>query len=151
MKLNTIGSSILSLLAAATLAATATPVRAADPPFSNGPVWSVTQVKIKDGRFDDYVKWLASVWKPQEQALQKGGYIIGFKVLNTVDARTGDPDLLLCEEYKDMAAFDVPVAKMYAFMAKQYGSLAKANQGEIARGSIRTIMGNALYREIELK
>lgn len=152
MKLNTIRPFIHVLAsAAALLAAAAGPVQAQAPPFDNGPVWSVTQVKVKDGRFDDYAKWLSNVWKPQEEALKKGGYIIGYKVLATVDARTGEPDLLLCEEYKNMAAFDVPVAEMYAFMAKQYGSIAKANQGEVARGSIRTIMGTELYRELVLK
>lgn len=140
-----------SVALAATFLGVSALAAAAAPPFSNGPVWSVTQVKTKDGRFDDYVKWLANVWKPQEEALEKAGYIIGYQVLTTVDPRTGEADLLLCEEYKDMAAFDVPVSKMYAFMTKQYGSLAKADKGEAARGSIRTIMGNTLYRELILK
>ncbi len=121
------------------------------PPFNEGPVWNVTQVRTKEGKFDDYVKWLANVWKPQEEALEKAGYIIGYKVLSAVDPRTGEPDLLLCEEYKNMAALDVPVAKMYDFMAKQYGSIAKADKGEAARGSIRTIMGSEMYRELILK
>lgn len=123
----------------------------AAPPFSQGTVWSVTEIKVKDGHFTDYVKWLANVWKPQEEALERGGYIIGYKVLSTVDARTGEPNLLLCQEYKNMAAFDVPVAKMYAFAAKQFGSVANANKGEISRRSIRKVMGSVLYREIVLK
>jgi hypothetical protein len=124
---------------------------AAPPPFSQGPVWVVTGITVKDGRFDDYAKFLADVWKPKEEALEKAGYIIGYKVLATVAARTGEPDLLLCEEYKNMAAFDVPVAKMYAFAAKQFGSIAKANKNEIARGSIRIVRGSQMYRELVLK
>lgn len=142
---------LITMALAATFLSVPLIATAAAPPFSQGPVWSVTQVKTKDGHFDDYVKWLDNVWKPQEEAMEKAGYIIGFKVLNTVDPRTGEPDLLLCEEYKNMAAFDVPVAKMYAFAAKEFGSIAKAEQGEVARGSVRTIMGSALYREIILK
>ena len=33
------------------------------PPFSNGPVWDVQQIRTKDGHFDDYIKWVATVWK----------------------------------------------------------------------------------------
>lgn len=136
---------------AAVLLCTPVIVAAAAPPFSLGPVWAVYQIKVKDGRFDDYARFLVNVWRPKEQALEKAGYIIGYKVLVAVDARTDEPDLLLCEEYKNMAAFDVPVAKMYAFAAKQFGSVAEADKTEIARGSIRTVMGTELYREMILK
>jgi hypothetical protein len=121
------------------------------PPFSNGPVWDVVHIRTKDGRFDDYIKWVSTAWKQQQEALMKAGYIIGYKVYTVVDAREGEPDILLCTEFKNMGAMDTPVAEMYDFAAKHFGAIGQQNQQEVARGSMRTVMGDVLIREIDLK
>ncbi len=121
------------------------------PPFHKGPVWNCAQIRTKDGRGEDYMKWVATQWKAQEEALIKGGFAIGYKVLSTVDTRAGEPNIMLCTEFKDMAAFDVPTAKVDAFMAKRFGSDKKANQEEVARGSMRTVMGDVMLRQLDLK
>jgi len=119
--------------------------------FDNGPVWDFAQVQTKDGHFDDYMKWVSTEWKSQEEALKKAGMIVDYKVYLVQNARQGEPDIILAQEYKNMAAFDVPVAQQYAMQAKISGSIAKANQQQAARGSIRTIMGDVLVREAVLK
>jgi hypothetical protein len=124
---------------------------AAGPPYGNGPVWDCVQVRTKDGHFDDYVKWLATDWKSQQEAWMKAGYIIGYKVYNTVDVRQGEPDILLCTEFKNMAAYDTPIAQLWAFQAKLTGTVAKGDKEEAARGSIRTMLGDVLFRELKLK
>jgi len=121
------------------------------PPFSNGPVWDVQQIRTKDGHFDDYIKWVATVWKSYQEAWMKGGYTIGYKVYVVVDPRQGEPDIMLCTEYKNMAAMDVSVAEQYAFAAKHFGSTAQQDQQEASRQSIRTALGDVLLREINLK
>lgn len=120
-------------------------------PYHKGPVWDCAQIRTKDGHGQDYMKWVATQWKAQEEAEIKGGFAIGYKVLSAVDPRPGEPDIMLCTEYKDMAAFDVPDAKIEAFMAKQFGSDKKANEEEVARGSMRTVMGDVMMRQIDLK
>lgn len=115
------------------------------------PVWDCQQIRTKDGHFDDYMKWLATDWKQQQEALLKAGYIIGYKVYNMVDNRAGEPDIMLCTEFKNMAAFDTPVAQMWAAQAKLSGSVAKSDQEQAARGSIRTALGDVLIRELKLK
>ena len=81
----------------------------------------------------------------------KGGYTIGYKVYVVVDPRQGEPDIMLCTEYKNMAAMDVSVAEQYAFAAKHFGSTAQQDQQEASRQSIRTALGDVLLREINLK
>jgi hypothetical protein len=142
--------SLGAVLAAAYLGTSVLAIAQA-PPYSRGPVWDCSQIRTKDGRADDYMKWVATQWKAQEEALIKGGFAIGYKVLSTVDARAGEPNILLCTEFKDMAAFDTPDAKVQAFMAKQFGSLSKADQQEVARGSMRTVMGDVMMRQLNLK
>jgi hypothetical protein len=139
---------------AASLTLLALPAIAADsnaPSYENGPVWDLAQIKTKDGHFDDYMKWVATEWKSQEEALKKAGVIIDYKVYMVQNPRTDEPDLILAQEYKNMAAFDTPVAQQYALQAKINGSVAKANQQQAARGSIRTIMGDPMVREAILK
>src|SRR5207248_2537122 len=68
---------------AASLTFLALPAIAADsnaPAFENGPVWDFAQIKTKDGHFDDYMHWLATDWKSQEDALKKAGVIMDYKV-----------------------------------------------------------------------
>jgi len=138
---------------AASTALAALPALADDaPPFEKGPVWDIGHIKTVDGHFDDYMKWVATEWKAQEEALKKAGVILDYKVYLVVDPRQGEPDILLAQEYKDMAtAYDKPVADEYALQAKISGSIAKSNQEQAARSSIRTVLGDALLREVKLK
>jgi hypothetical protein len=119
--------------------------------YDNGPVWDLAQIQTKDGHFDDYMKWLSTEWKAQEEALKKAGVIIDYKVYMVQNQRQGEPDIILASEYKNMAAFDTPPSQFYAMTAKLSGSVAKANQQQAARGTIRTVMGDMLIREAVLK
>ena len=139
---------------AASLTLFALPALAAEsnaPSFDNGPVWDMAKIKTKDGHFDDYMHWLATEWKSQEEALKKAGVIVDYKVYIVQNPRNDEPDLILAQEYKNMAAFDTPMAQQYALQAKIAGSIAKANAQQAARGGIRTIMGDVMLREAVLK
>ena len=100
---------------------------------------------------DDYLRWLASDWKRQEEALKKAGVILSYHVYMVQNARNGEPDIMLAQEYKNMAVFDQSQAQQYALQAKIAGSIAKSNHAQAARGSIRTIMGDMMLREAVLK
>lgn len=121
------------------------------PSYENGPVWDYAQIKTKDGHFDDYMKWLSTDWKRQEDALKQAGVIMDYKVYLVQNPRTDEPDILLAQQWKNMAAFDTPVAKQYELTAKIAGSVAKSNMEQAARGSLRTVMGDPLVREAILK
>ena len=132
----------------------ATPSLAADddaPVFDKGHVWDFTQVQTKDGHFDDYMKWLATQWKAQEEALKKAGVIVSYKVFVVADPRRDEGDLILATEYPNMAAFDRSTAEEYAMQKRIFGSLAQASQQQAARGEIRTILSDMVVREAVLK
>ena len=139
---------------AASLSLLALPAIAADnnaPAYDNGPVWDMAQIKTKDGHFDDYMHWLATDWRSQEEALKKAGVIVDYKVYMVQNPRTDEPDIILGQEFKNMATFDTPMAQQYALQAKISGSIAKSNAGQASRGAIRTIMGDVMLREAILK
>jgi hypothetical protein len=139
-------------LAALSLATSAAIAQDPDAPsFAKGAVWDYASIKTKDGHFDDYMKWLSTEWKAQQDALKKAGYISGYKVLIVGDPREGEPDIILATEYPNMATFDHSVAEEYAFAKKSFGPLAKASKEQADRGTIRTVMGDMMLREAVLK
>ena len=120
-------------------------------PYDNGPVWDVSAVLTKPGHYDDYMKYVATTWRAEQEALKKAGTVLDYKVLTTADPRDNEPDIWLMVEYKNMAAFDTPLDQQDAIMKKVYGSVAASNKGVADRESIRTLKGDMLTRELILK
>ena len=124
---------------------------ASDRGYDNGPVWDVGAIQTKDGHFDDYMKFVTTTWKQQQEALKKAGYILDYKVYVVTDPRDNEPDIFLATKFKNMAAFDTSIDEMDAFMAKHFGSQEKSNKEQADRGAIRTVRGDMLMRELILK
>jgi hypothetical protein len=143
----------LAALAASLLLA-ASPALAKDdnaPAFENGVVLDVSSIQTKDGHFNDYMRWLSTDWKRQEEAMKKAGVILDYHVYLVSNQRAGEPDIFLTQTYKNMAVFDASQAQQYALQAKIAGSIAKSDQGQSARGSMRTLMGDVMMREAVFK
>ena len=139
---------------AASLAFAVAPAMAQDqnaPSFENGVVLDVASIQTKDGHFNDYMHWLATDWKSQEEAMKKAGVITDYHVWLVQNQRVGEPDIMLTQTYKNMAVFDATQAQQYALQAKIAGSIAKSDQAQAARGSMRTLMGDVMMREAVLK
>lgn len=139
---------------AASLAFAVAPAIAQDenaPVFENGTVLDVASIQTKDGHFNDYMHWLATDWRRQEEALKKAGIILDYHVWLVQNQRAGEPDIFLTQTYKNMAVFDATQAQQYALQAKIAGSIARSDQQQAARGSMRTIMGDMMLREAVLK
>jgi len=119
--------------------------------YNDGPVVNVAAIRTVDGHFDDYMQWLASTWKKQEEAAKKSGLILSYRVL-VVEARgPNDPDIYLVTEFKNWAALDGLGAKLDAVSTQVEGSLEKASQSEVARAKIRTVLGSQTMQTAELK
>ena len=119
--------------------------------YNDGPVVNVAAIRTVDGHFDDYMQWLATTWKKQEEAGKKAGLILSYRVL-LVEARSpNDPDVYLVTEFKNWGALDGLGGKLDAVSTQVEGSLEKANQSEVDRGKIRTVLGSQTMQTAELK
>ena len=116
--------------------------------YDNGPVWVISQVETKPGMFDDYMAYLSGKWRQVNEADKKAGYVLDYKVLAVDSPRDHEPDVILMIEYKNMAAFDRPLAESEATSAAAFGTVVKSNQAFAARDSMRTNRGNKTAREI---
>jgi hypothetical protein len=133
--------------ASASPAATS-PVR----PFHDGTVWSITFVHTKPGLGLNYMNYLASDWKREQEALKKAGIILSYKVIGTEAHSPNDWDLMLMTEYKDLATMEANEDKMME-VAMQALELTdqKMLQGYEERAKWREIIGDRLAREIILE
>ncbi|TLZ60666.1 MAG: hypothetical protein E6K20_11610 [Gammaproteobacteria bacterium] len=139
------GGALLSLTALATIA------QADGRDWNDGPVVNVAAIRTVDGHFDDYMHWLATTYKRQQEAAKAAGLITSYRVM-VVEARTPqDPDIYLVTEYKNWAALDRLGGKFDQVSAQVEGSVEKAAQSQADRAKIRTVLGSRTQQEALLK
>src|SRR6476469_9253051 len=98
--------------------------------YNDGPVQNVSFIRTVDGHFDDYMHWLATTYKKQQEAAKAAGLITNWRVL-VVEARTPqDPDIILVTEFKNWAALDHLGGKLDQVSAKIEGSTEAAAKSE---------------------
>jgi hypothetical protein len=142
---------LATYVALTALACTSITAFADDHAYAEGQVVNVARIRTVDGKFDDYMKWLSSTWKPQQEAAKKAGYLVSYEVIGVEPRTADDPDLLLITRYKNWAALDGATDKSDA-IAKQFeGSVAAASQAQFARASIRRVLGSSTMQVLELK
>ena len=119
--------------------------------YNDGPVINVSSIRTVDGHFDDYMHWLATGYKKQQEAAKKAGIITAYRVI-VVEARgPNDPDILLVTEFKNWAALDGLGGKLDKISAQTQGSVEKAAQSQAERAKIRTVLGSRTQQEALLK
>jgi hypothetical protein len=122
-----------------------------DRPYSDGPVTDVSFIRTKSGMFDEYMKWIATSRKQLMEEEKKAGIITDYKVYFVEPRNPGDPDIILCETFANMAAFDGLDDRLDAVTEKVEGSVKKSNEAAIDRDKLRTVLGSELIREMVLK
>jgi hypothetical protein len=142
---------IAACAASVALAATSAQAVADDHVYTEGPVVNVAAIRTEYGKFDDYMKYLDTTWKAEQEAAKKAGYIISYRVV-TVEPRTeNDPDIYLVVNYKNWAAMDESTAKSDAIAKQVEGTLDASNKGNVDRGKIRRVLGSWTGQELDLK
>jgi len=139
------------LIASAALLATPALAQDMARSYDNGPVWSVSSIQTKPGHFDEYMHFLATTWKAEQEDSKKKGWVLDYKVLTSVDPRDNEPDLFLMIEYKNMAVMDVSLDELEAQTKKLQGSITASNKAFAGRETIRTERGTVLTRELILR
>jgi hypothetical protein len=119
--------------------------------WNDGPVQSVTFIRTIDGHFDDYMHWLATTYKKQQEAAKAAGLITRYEVLVSQPHNLQDADIILITEFKNWAALDHLGSKLDQVSAKVEGSVDAANKSAADRAKIRTVLGSDIAQIAELK
>jgi len=137
--------------ALAVFACAGTAAFADDHAYTEGNVVQVTSIRTVDGRFDEYMKWVDTVWKTEQEAAKKAGYIVSYEVLAIDPRGPDDPDLYLVITYKNWAALDGGLAKGDAIAKQIEGSVEAANKSQTDRSKIRRVIGTQTMQTMNLK
>ena len=138
-------------LAALSLAISSLCLAQSDAPYTEGPVWNITMVKVKPGMGDEYLKSLAKTLKLSLEEGKKQNLIVDYKILLGNAATPQDFDILVMVESKNMAALDNGREKFDPIARKIVGTTDQQEAIQVKRLDIREIMGTKLMREITLK
>ena len=139
------GAAVLSLSIASAQ------VIAEDHSYTEGPVVNVSAIRTEYGKFDEYMKYLDTTWKAEQEAAKKAGYIISYKVITVEPRGENDPDIYLVLTFKNWATLDGATAKGDEIAKQVEGTLEKQNQGAVDRGKIRRVLGSFTGQELNLK
>ncbi len=133
------------------LACTSVVAVADDHAYTEGVVVNVARIRTVDGKFDDYMRWLGTTWKQQQETAKKAGYLLSYEVIAVEPRTPDDPDLLLVTRYKNWAALDGATDKS-DMVTKQTGStVAAAAKAQTERASIRRVLGSSTMQVLDLK
>lgn len=120
-------------------------------PTHDGTVWTLAFIHVKPGMDAAYNKYLAADWKKEQEALKSAGIVLSYKVIASEAHSPGDWNLMLMEEYKDLASLEASQEKADALLQKLFGGDEKVEQGYKERLEIREVLGTRLAREIILE
>lgn len=142
------------LAASAAIAAFALSSAAAladDHPYTQGPVVNVASIRTEYGKSEEYMKYLANTWKPEQEAAKKAGLILSYRVISVEPRGENDPDIYLVINYKNWAAMDTLQADEEAIEKKIEGSLTASMAGAADRAKIRRVVGSWTGQELVFK
>ncbi len=118
--------------------------------YTEGPVTDVTYLRIEYGRFEEYIDWLNSTWKPTMEAMKKAGLIIDYKVFSATPKSADQPNMIKMITYENMAALDKGI-EQEAVAKEVIGSTEVQNKARVFRNEYRKVLGGELIRELILK
>ncbi len=140
-----------AVLAASLSLAFAAPALAQSNPMIGGEYLEVSSIAIDDGHFLDYANHLAGIWRAQQEYAKSQGWIVSYEVLSNVNARPGEPDLILVTRFKNFAdtAEEERRAKLYRDHVKQTDTQMQAASGE--RAKYRKVLGSQLWQVLNFR
>jgi hypothetical protein len=119
--------------------------------YAEGPVTEADYIRVEYGRFEEYVDWLNSTWKPTMEATKKAGLIIDYKVLRLTPKSPDQPNIILWITYKNGAAALDKGIELEAAAKKVIGSTEVQNKARVGRNEYRKVLGIEYIRELILK
>jgi hypothetical protein len=120
-------------------------------PYTEGTVTDVQYIRVKPGRLDDYMAFLAGPYKQLMEGEKKAGVITDWAIFRSDNRDENDWNIALTTTYKNMAALDNLRDRTDPIDTQVYGSSAKSNGAMVKRSEMREIVGNRLLRQLIVK
>ncbi len=138
------------IIGAAMLASalTAMPATAQDSSYKLGPLWTAGRIDVEDGQLENYMDFITRTWMANQEFAKSQGWLLEYHVLQSVNPRDGEPDIILITRYNDFpsAAETERRDDIIEKRMSQDDHSAAAASGQ--RNKMRRQMGSVLYREL---
>lgn len=73
-----------------------------------GPVWRTWNARVSEDKMDDYLLYLAKVYRYKLEAWKQAGLLTDYRIVVSDPQTPDDWNVSFMFQYKDMAALDVP-------------------------------------------
>ena len=142
---------IKMLLAAVTLFGLVTSATAQDTKaYKEGAVTQLSYIKVKPGKFNDYLKYLDGDYKKLMDAYIKAGLVVRYAVYSARARNPHEADIILAVTSPNYAALD-KVDERDAIASKLIGGSDARAKASVDRGALRDLLGTELVQELVLK
>lgn len=124
---------------------------AQDSSYKPGLFEDVSAIEILPGQFENYMDYLRTTWKKNQEFAKSKGWITGYQVLVNNYPRDGEPDIYLVVSYAKQYTAEEQLAQQKEFEAfsKQDAHQADAASGQ--RAVMRKLKGVIQLQEAILK
>ncbi len=122
---------------------------AQDRNYNLGTVTDITFVKVKPGKFNEYMHYLAGPYRAVMEENKKAGLVLRWAIYGNQARDPRDADLILSVTYPDLATSE----KIEAFeaAARTMGTQTQQAQKSIDREAMREVLGSQRVRELVFK
>jgi len=127
------------------------PGSAQSTPYKEGSVWAMQFLRVRPGKFDDYLNWVRGNALPFFEAARKKGLILSYRFVTVPAFGRDDWDVVSMVEYKNMAALDDLREKFEPLREQIAGSPAERRAMTAERNELRDEIGTKLGRELILR
>jgi hypothetical protein len=115
--------------------------------YDEGTVWMIIYVRTKPGMFGTYMENLNGRFRKELDVAIKKGFLLDYKIIKKWPANPDDWDVMIMEEYPNMASFDEFQKKWDEVDAEVFKTLGERDQAIVDLDSLRTILGRVITRE----
>ena len=129
----------------------ATPAVAQRSTYDPASYWDVGMIDVEDGQFENYMDWISTEWKKQQEWMKSKGYILDYHILSNGYKRGTEPDLYLITVYAEMPTPAKEKKMNDEFVAMMQRDEHKLDAESGVRTKMRTVMGGMLLRELTLR
>lgn len=130
----------------------ACPQAVAQDQYTQGPVWRINLLRVKQSKLNDFWVERQKNWKPINAEYKKAGVVLDYKMYQKLSTdNPNDWNVMMAIEYKDLATLDTFDARTLPIRKKHYGTAEARQQAGENRAKIFDVVGTYLIREIVLK
>lgn len=134
--------------AALAMAFGASPSLAQQSAMKPGPMWTAARIAVEDGQMQNYMDYLTKTWMDVQDYAKAQGWLLEYHVLQSVNPRDGEPNIVLITRFKDMPSAAETDRRNSLITQRLNQDAHTADAASGARGPMRKLMGSVLYREM---